>query len=818
MSRRSVHANSSDDLQQQLLPTAATMTANTYHEKSSVDSQTPLLRQGTLPHSAPSSSSPQRGAPIHLDFDSNDDEASSVDSHSGLKPRSRYVDPHTAGGGGGGTVGGIGSQRTASLDDLGDGLRRLGPNHGDAPSHAPTPLPALLANGPRRGIANLRPKRIKRISNYVLGPLMGEGTLGHVRDALDLSKQTSERVAVKTIRRKHRSESDLRRVAAILENEVEHLQRYHHTNIIRAVDIFHRDGKDYIVLPIATCSLEQLIQFRRRELTRRRNTFFSDRCSTVSGLSILGTTNPRFGGSERHHTLSLGPTSQPTLSNFNFTSRTLFPVQLVKDIIFQILSGLAYIHKQGVSHNDLKPANILLFADGVVKLADFGACGNTFKGRGTPAFVSPQIANGIHHDDDTPSSNGSSGPPPIDGRKNDVWACGVILFYLLTNMMPFYKETEFALYESIARGEVNFDLVPSEDTLQENSAASNLPSPANANNSSIRSGNSSERNSKEKLSPNSFNAGGAAGGGNSNPSFSSSALAPTAKSFLRLLLEKSQDKRISAAEALEHPWLASCGANNSITEVSLAAANSTQASSSSPAKQKSNATAPSASSPGGASPQEKRLSASAGYLKTVVCNVKELAAVMDKDRATHLQFVCEAASTAGIAVPSLVFRNDEDLEDSDDDDERSTVGNLLTSSTTEPTRVSAADGHVVAARGNSGSNDRGRAQTVVATSAKAQAASTGTDPNQAVIPRGTVFRQRFMGVEELAYYGRKGRPECDVRSLRLDLPKRSMLHEYMMRQISIQGYYGRRKQLEALGIADLEENDTTKKSKCCIIC
>jgi serine/threonine protein kinase len=814
MSRRSIHSNSVDDLQQQLLPTS-TLVSNTYHDKSSVDSQTPLLRQGTLPHAAPSSKPQQRGAPIHLDFDSNDDEASSVDSHNGVKPRSRYVDPNTASSTGTLGGGGLGAGN-ASLDDLSDGLRRLGPNHDDAPSHAPTPLPALLAqsSGPRRGIANLRPKRIKRISNYVLGPLMGEGTLGHVRDALDLSKQTSERVAVKTIRRKHRSESDLRRVAAILENEVEHLQRYHHTNIIRAVDIFHRDGKDYIVLPIATCSLEQLIQFRRRELTRRRNTFFSDRCSTVSGLSILGTTNPRFGGgSERHHTLSLGPTSQPTLSNFNFTSRSLFPVQLVKDIIFQILSGLAYIHKQGVSHNDLKPANILLFADGVVKLADFGACGNTFKGRGTPAFISPQIANGIHYDDDTPGSNGSSGPPPIDGRKNDVWACGVILFYLLTNMMPFHKETEFALYESIARGDVNFDLVPSEDTLQENSAASNLPSPANNNNNnnntSIRSGNSSERNSKEKLSPNSFNA--ATGAGNSNPSFASSALAPTAKSFLRLLLEKSQEKRISAAEALEHPWLASCGANNSVTEVSLAAAatSATQSSTSSPAKSKTPATS---ASPG-ASPQEKRLSASAVYLKTVVCNVKELAAVMEKDRATHLQFVCEAASTAGIAVPSIVFRNDEDLGDSDEED--ATVGNLLTSSTTEPTRVSAADGSAVS-RGQSGgySNDRGRAQTVVATSRP----HVASDPNQVVIPRGTVYRQRFMGVEELAYYGRKGRPECDVRSLRLDLPKRSMLHEYMMRQISIQGFYGRRKQLEALGIADLEDHDTTKKSKCCIIC
>lgn len=804
MSRRSIH-DEVDDLQQQLLSTVG--------GGGGVDAETPLLlRQGTLPHAAAPIVSSKRRA-IHLDFDSNDDDGSSIDSFASVKhaPRSRHTDAaqHTVGG-----SPSVPPPRSSSLDDLTDGLRRFGPP-GEAPSHMPTPLPALLANsGPRRGVANLRPKRIKRISNYVLGPLMGEGTLGHVRDALDLSKQSGERVAVKTIRRKHRSEAELRRVAALLENEVEHLQRYHHANIIRAVDIFHRDGKDYIVLPIATCSLEQLIQFRRREITRRRMTFFSDRCSTVSGLSILGggASHSRFGGGGGSNThLAAVPSGgggggQPTLSNFNFTSRALFPVQLVKDIIFQVLSGLAYIHKQGVSHNDIKPANILLFADGVVKLADFGASGNGFKGRGTPAFVSPQIANGIHGDDDE--------PVVIDGRKNDVWACGVILYYLLTNSLPFHRETEFALYESIAKGEVNFDLVPSEESLHESSAASNLPSPAN-NNGSMRSAGSSDRGAP----------GGVGGGGSKdrlsvpnssalNASFTSTPT-PTAKSFVRLLLEKSQEKRISAADALEHPWLASCGANNSVTDVSLAAP------SSSPSPQGKRTSVDNSTSPGGggtscgASPQEKRLSASAGYLKTVVCNVKEFAAVMEKDRTTHLQFVCEAASTAGIAVPSIVFRNDDQLVDSDEDDDGN--GNVLTSNITEPTRVSAAGGEASSpTRASSVGGHRQRADTVAAPPASTAAASSSS--NAAAPPKGVVFRNRFMGVEELAYYGRKGRPECDVRSLRLDLPKRAMLNDYMMRQIAMQGYLGRRKQLEALGIPDPDQDGDSKEKRCCIIC
>lgn len=38
----------------------------------------------------------------------------------------------------------------------------------------------------------------------------------------------------------------------------------------------------------------------------------------------------------------------------------------------QILQGLAYLHSKNVAHRDLKPPNILVNAEGVVKVADFG--------------------------------------------------------------------------------------------------------------------------------------------------------------------------------------------------------------------------------------------------------------------------------------------------------------------------------------------------------------------------------------------------------------------------------------------------------------
>lgn len=65
----------------------------------------------------------------------------------------------------------------------------------------------------------------------------------------------------------------------------------------------------------------------------------------------------------------------------------------LRSITRQIMMGLQYLHDNFITHNDLKPSNILLTQDGTVKIADFGVsgCGRIrMDSCGTPSFMAPE--------------------------------------------------------------------------------------------------------------------------------------------------------------------------------------------------------------------------------------------------------------------------------------------------------------------------------------------------------------------------------------------------------------------------------------------
>ncbi|XP_052727854.1 CBL-interacting protein kinase 23 [Vigna angularis] len=95
----------------------------------------------------------------------------------------------------------------------------------------------------------------------------------------------------------------------------------------------------------------------------------------------------------------------------------------------QLIHAVDYCHGIGVSHKNLKPENLLVDADGVLKIIDFGvnmlsqqvgSDGLLHTARGLPHYIAPEVMN-IGYED----------------AKSDIWSCGVILFFLLAGYLPF---------------------------------------------------------------------------------------------------------------------------------------------------------------------------------------------------------------------------------------------------------------------------------------------------------------------------------------------------------------------------------------------
>jgi serine/threonine protein kinase len=117
------------------------------------------------------------------------------------------------------------------------------------------------------------------------------------------------------------------------------------------------------------------------------------------------------------------------------------PVVEVLRIGVQIAAGLAAAHAQGLVHRDVKPANILL-ENGVerVKITDFGLArtaddpGVTQPGliAGTPAYMSPEQANGEHVD-----------------HRSDLFSVGSVMYALCTGYPPFRAATAMAVMKQV---------------------------------------------------------------------------------------------------------------------------------------------------------------------------------------------------------------------------------------------------------------------------------------------------------------------------------------------------------------------------------
>jgi [calcium/calmodulin-dependent protein kinase] kinase len=109
------------------------------------------------------------------------------------------------------------------------------------------------------------------------------------------------------------------------------------------------------------------------------------------------------------------------------------------------------VHAQGIVHRDIKPDNLLLNSEDVLKIVDFGVSEMFTKeddrlqsSNGSPAFESPEL---LH----TGSGSGS-----VSGRAVDIWAMGVTLYALIYGILPFNNHNVLELYENIRHQEYTF--------------------------------------------------------------------------------------------------------------------------------------------------------------------------------------------------------------------------------------------------------------------------------------------------------------------------------------------------------------------------
>jgi serine/threonine-protein kinase len=115
--------------------------------------------------------------------------------------------------------------------------------------------------------------------------------------------------------------------------------------------------------------------------------------------------------------------------------RGALPATEAREITRQILHGLAAIHRAGILHRDIKPQNVLIDGDGIARVTDFGIAqssvdiGLTTAGTtvGTAAYMAPEQAQ--------------AGPL---SEATDIYAVGVVLYEMLTGVLPFEKPTAMA--------------------------------------------------------------------------------------------------------------------------------------------------------------------------------------------------------------------------------------------------------------------------------------------------------------------------------------------------------------------------------------
>jgi len=237
---------------------------------------------------------------------------------------------------------------------------------------------------------------LSKLGKYLIRRELGKGAMGIVYEGFDPVIERT--VAIKTILPAQLNSAEVKDVLARFKREAQAAGRLNHPGIVAVYDygeVVAEDDRTMVAGPNGQPVDGERVAFIAMEFVKGRE-----------------------------------------LKDY-FDSNERFPLTEVERIMGEILDALDHAHSKGVTHRDMKPANLIMLADGKIKVADFGIArietseltqaGTVM---GTPSYMSPEQFMG----------------QTVDGR-SDIFSCGVILYQFLTGEKPFTGNTTTIMYK-----------------------------------------------------------------------------------------------------------------------------------------------------------------------------------------------------------------------------------------------------------------------------------------------------------------------------------------------------------------------------------
>ena len=219
--------------------------------------------------------------------------------------------------------------------------------------------------------------------DYEIKDIIGIGTFGEVK--LGVNKKTKEKVAIKIIdKEKMIAYQNIERI----KREFSIIKELDHINIIKTYSITEDPKKFYIIMEY--CEKGELFNYiiKNKRLKENEASFF----------------------------------------------------------FYQIINGIEYIHSKNIVHRDMKPENILLNKDNLIKIIDFGLSNYYNENMllstlcGSPSYSSPELLSGEKY----------------NGFSVDIWSIGVTLYAMIYGCLPFGDKNNKILFKKISECNIGY--------------------------------------------------------------------------------------------------------------------------------------------------------------------------------------------------------------------------------------------------------------------------------------------------------------------------------------------------------------------------